>query len=226
MSRNVIAVSSVAALLLGSSVAIAHQVALEGDIELSDENAGGYVTSDGMAIRTGEGDCLRLGDWSEDTQNSACEGIDEAAADAEAEAEAEPEAEKVPAPEPVKKEPIITTATLGGEALFDTNSDALSAASEEALGKLLAQLEKFQEISAIDVTGHTDSRGAEDYNQSLAMRRAEAVKAFLAAAYPNVAISAEGLGETSPVATNSTPEGRQQNRRVEIQVTAKSVTQP
>jgi outer membrane protein OmpA-like peptidoglycan-associated protein len=58
------------------------------------------------------------------------------------------------------------------------------------------------------------------------MRRADAVKAFLAAAYPNVAISAEGLGETSPVATNSTPEGRQQNRRVEIQVTAKSVTQP
>jgi OOP family OmpA-OmpF porin len=211
-------------LLLGSSAAFAHQVALDGDIELGDENAGGYVSSDGMAIRTGEGDCLRLGDWSEDSQNNACEGIEETAA--EPEADAEPEAEKAPAPEPVKKEPIITTATLGGEALFDTNSDALGAASEEALGKLLTQLAKFQEISAIDISGHTDSRGAEDYNQGLSMRRADAVKAFLAAAYPNVAISAEGLGETSPVATNSTPEGRQQNRRVEIQVTAKSVTQP
>jgi len=223
MNRNVLAVSSVAALLLGSSAAFAHQVALEGDIEIDDSSAGGYVTSDGKAIRTGEGDCLRLGGWSEDSQNNACEGIEEAAEEPEPEPEAE--AEEAPAPEPVEKEPIITTATLGGEALFDTNADTLNAASEQALADLLTQLANFQEISAIDITGHTDSRGAEDYNQDLSMRRADAVKTYLSAEYPGVAISATGEGETSPIATNSTPEGRQLNRRVEVQVTAKSVTE-
>ena len=224
MNRNVITISSVAALLIGSSVAFAEIVSpLDGDHEVGNSGFGSdaYPNIGGVAIKTGLGDCLRLGSWSEDGQSNGCEGVEDAPAP-----EPEPKAEAEPAPEPapVKKEPIVTTATLGGEALFDSNSADLNGASESALADLLAQLEKFQEISAIDITGHTDSRGSDEYNQGLSMRRAESVKSFLEAAYPNVALSAVGAGEANPVATNSTPEGRQLNRRVEVQVTAKSIT--
>jgi len=75
------------------------------------------------------------------------------------------------------------------------------------------------------VTGHTDSRGSEAYNQSLSERRAATVASYLEAAYPDVNVTSQGMGESVPVETNSTAEGRQANRRVEVQVTAKSVTQ-
>ena len=139
--------------------------------------------------------------------------------------EAAPEAEAAPAPEPVTKEPIVTTATLGGEALFENNSAELNAASQQALGDLATELGKFQEITSIDVIGHTDSSGEADYNQGLSERRAAAVEAYLASVYPNVQMSSSGMGENSPVATNSNREGRQMNRRVEVQVTAKSITE-
>ena len=222
MNRNIGTVGSVAALLLGGSIAFAHDVALEGTIEIP-EGSTGYVNVGGNALRTGDGECLKLGGFSEENQVNACEGIEDTA---EAEvAEAAPEAEPAPAPEPVKKEPIVTTATLGGEALFDNNSAELNAASEQALSELVAELGNFQEISSIEVVGHTDSTGEADYNQALSERRAAAVEAYLAAAYPNVQMSSSGMGENSPVATNSTREGRQLNRRVEVQVTAKSITE-
>ncbi len=221
MNRNISTISSIAALLLGSTVVIAHDVALDGDIEIPAGSAG-YVNVGGKALRTGGGECLRLGGFSEENQVNACEGIEETA---EVEAEAEPAPEPAPAPEPVKKEPIVTTATLGGEALFDNNSSDLNAASEQAMADLVSELEKYQEISSIAVVGHTDSTGESGYNQDLSERRAASVEAFLAAAYPNVPVTSSGMGEDSPIATNSTREGRQLNRRVEIQITAKSITE-
>lgn len=221
MNRNISAISSIAALLLGSSVALA-ATALPGSIEIPSGNSG-YANSGGNAIRTGLDGCLKLGGFSDDTQVNACEGIeDEPEAVAEAPA---PEAAPAPAPEPVKKEPIVTTATLGGEALFASNSADLTAGSEQALAGLVSKLEKFQEISAIEVVGHTDGAGDAGYNQALSEKRAAAVEAFLSAAYPNIQVTSSGMGEDSPVATNSTKEGRAQNRRVEIQVTAKSITE-
>jgi len=209
--------TAAAALVLCSTAATAHDVALDGDIEIP--SGSGYVNAGGNALRTGGGECLRLGSWSEDTQVNACEGIE-----GEVTAEKEPEAEAAPAPAPPKKEPVVTTATLGGEALFNTNSATLTAASEQALADLLVQLESFQEITEMTVIGHTDATGDNAYNQGLSERRAAAVEAFLKAAYPSISISSVGMGEDSPVATNSTPEGRQLNRRVEIEVKAKSIT--
>lgn len=219
MNRNIGTVGSVAALLLGSSIVFAHDVALDGTIEIP-EGSSGYVNVGGNALRTGDGECLRLGGFSEENQVNACEGIEETA-------EAEPEAAPAPAPAPapVQKEPIVTTATLGGEALFESNSAELNSASEQALGELVTELGKFQEITAIEVIGHTDANGEADYNQGLSERRAAAVEAYIASAYPGVQISSNGMGEDSPVATNSTREGRQMNRRVEVQVTAKSITE-
>ncbi len=208
-----------AALILCSTAATAHDIALDGDIEIP--SGAGYVSVDGVALRTGDGECLRLSGWSEENQVNACEGIEEPTAETETETASAP----APAPAPPKKEPIVTTATLGGEALFDSNSAVLTPASEQALADLLVQLESFQEITDMAVTGHTDSTGDAGYNQSLSEQRASAVQAFLKAAYPNVNITSAGLGEESPVATNSTPEGRQLNRRVEIEVKAKSITE-
>ena len=220
MNRNIGTVSSIAALLLGSSAVFAQGVALDRTIEIPAGN-GGYANSMSNAVKTGLGDCLETGLYDDESQVDACAGIE----DTPAVAEPEPAPEPAPAPEPVAKEPIVTTATLGGEALFDTNSDALNPASEQALAELATELEKFQEITAINVVGHTDATGEASYNQDLSERRAAAVEAFLKAAYPDVDVTSSGMGEDSPVATNSSPEGRQLNRRVEVQVTAKSITE-
>jgi len=218
MNKKVIVVSSVAALLLGSSALFAHEKAVDGDIAVEGAAEAAFVTSGGNAIITGLGECLIIGGYSEENTNDGCEGRDAAPAP-------EPEVKvEAPAPEP-KKADIISIATLGGKALFDTDSDSLNGGGEQALADLLVQLEKFQEITAMYVTGHTDSRGSESYNQDLSERRAATVAAYLEAAYPDVNVTAQGMGESVPRETNSTPEGRQANRRVEIQVTAKSVTQ-
>jgi OOP family OmpA-OmpF porin len=220
MKRNISTISSIAALLMGSGIALANQSALEGTIEIPAGN-GGYLNAGGTSVRTGLGECLTSGTFSDENIVNACAGIED---EVEAVEEAAVE-EAAPAPEPVAKEPIVTTATLGGEALFATGSSELSAASSESLSKLVAQLGKFQEITAIDVVGHTDATGQNASNQSLSEARATAVQNYLSSAYPEAAISSSGMGEDSPVATNSTPEGRAQNRRVEIQVTAKSITE-
>lgn len=217
MSLKIFTASSIAALIIGSGFAQADAPdALDGPIEILEPAEDSYVNSGGEAVRTGLNECLRLGGWSEDGQQDACEGIEAKVA--------MPEPEPEPEPAPVAKEPVVRTATLGAEALFDTEKSTLTAASEQALADLLVQLEKFDEISDIEIVGHTDSRGEEDYNQTLSVARAESVKAFLAAAYPNVNITSRGMGETAPVATNSTPEGRQLNRRVEVSVSAKDVS--
>ena len=219
MNKKIFVVGSVAALLLGSSAVFAHEKALDGDIAVEGAAADGLVTGNGNAIITGLGECLIVGGYSEENTNDGCEGRE--AAEPEPEPEPEVVAEE---PEP-PKEDIVSIATLGGKALFDTNSDTLNGEGEQALADLLVQLERFQEITAMYVTGHTDSRGSEAYNQSLSERRAATVAAYLEAAYPDVDVTAQGLGESVPRETNSTAEGRQANRRVEVQVTAKSVTQ-
>ncbi len=130
MNRNIGTVSSIAALLLGSSAVFAQGVALDRTIEIPAGNSG-YANSQSNAIKTGLGDCLVTGMYDDESQVDACAGIEEAPAVAEP----EPAPEPAPAPEPVKKEPIVTTATLGGEALFDTNSDVLNACQRTSHGR-------------------------------------------------------------------------------------------
>lgn len=66
------------------------------------------------------------------------------------------------------------------------------------------------------IVGHTDSRDSDAHNQTLSERRAEAVEAALADRLPGVEFTVEGRGETEPIASNSTEEGRALNRRVTI----------
>jgi outer membrane protein OmpA-like peptidoglycan-associated protein len=103
-----------------------------------------------------------------------------------------------------------------GDVLFDTAEATLKEGAAETIERL-ADFLKRNEETRIRIEGHTDSRGSEEYNNALSMRRAETVANALAAE----AVSAErvavlGRGEGFPVASNDTPAGRQQNRRVEI----------
>jgi len=213
MKTNLMALSSAIALLAASGIAQAH----ENNIEVPEGSSSGYIlNAEGTVIASSDG-CIRHAGWSEDNQINACEGTEEPVA------AVEPEPEPVPEPVAPTPEPTVNVVTLGGQALFDTNSDQLNAEGDSALSDLVGRLGDVQEIESMVVTGHTDSRGTEDYNQDLSERRAATVATYLEAALPDTTISSSGAGELSPVDTNDTAEGRQANRRVEIQVTAKSV---
>jgi len=72
----------------------------------------------------------------------------------------------------------------------------------------------------VKIEGHTDSQGSSDYNAQLSQRRAEAVRNFLVTnGVAPERITAQGMGEDYPIATNSSASGRQQNRRVEVTIT-------
>lgn len=126
-------------------------------------------------------------------------------------------AKPAPKPKPVVHENI----TLSAHALFDTNKNDLRSAGAAELDDVAAKLNSFHSINSITVTGHTDSRGAEGYNQALSERRAVAVKNYLVSKGINSnLIGTSGAGENSPVSSNDTVAGRQQNRRVEISIKA------
>lgn len=185
---------------------------------IADDGSGSYVSSDGSVLKTGLGDCLHSGTFSDDAVINICEGIEEVA-----EAAPEPAAEveetvvaEAPAPTP----PKIDTRQFSEEALFDTDSAQLTSAGEAAMNGLFGALAEYKDITDVSIVGHTDSRGADEYNQALSESRAQTVADVIAAQYPDVTINVQGMGETSPIASNDTAEGRQLNRRVEVEVTA------
>lgn len=102
---------------------------------------------------------------------------------------------------------------------FETNSDKLKIESNSNLDKVVTILNKFPEARLI-IEGHTDSDGADDYNMDLSQRRANSVKAYLLGkGISESRVAAKGYGETMPVSSNSTAEGKAQNRRVELILT-------
>jgi len=123
-----------------------------------------------------------------------------------------------PAPKPVVHENI----TLGASALFSHDKSSLRPAGAAELDTLAAKLNAYYSLDSINVTGHTDSQGTEAYNQGLSERRAATVKDYLVSKGISAnKISTSGSGENTPVASNETAEGRQQNRRVEISIQAR-----
>lgn len=109
---------------------------------------------------------------------------------------------------------------LTSDILFDTDSAGLRSESRTTLRDLATNFKRYPD-ELIDVEGHTDSTGTSAYNQSLSNRRANSVRDFLVDnGVASRSITAVGYGETRPKDTNSTPEGRQLNRRVEIHIRA------
>ena len=101
--------------------------------------------------------------------------------------------------------------------LFATNSDRIRPESTPTLEEIGLMLEDHPDLR-ISIEGHTDSDGEDAYNQDLSERRAAAVAAFLIDRYgiDPARLETAGFGETRPAADNGTPEGKQQNRRVEL----------
>lgn len=109
--------------------------------------------------------------------------------------------------------------TLSGSVLFTTGKYVLLPIAEEKLGEVAVAL-KDQGYQRIIVEGHTDSKGSDLNNRSLSLKRANSVRTFLVEKGIDPAkITAVGVGETRPVASNDDPEGRANNRRVELVVT-------
>ena len=110
--------------------------------------------------------------------------------------------------------------TFNDKILFATGKSDLSDASRSALGKFAASLVQSPETD-IAIYGHTDNTGSRAVNQKLSEERAQAVANYLIGQKVDpVRITTRGLAYDSPIADNSTEEGRAQNRRVERLITA------
>jgi outer membrane protein OmpA-like peptidoglycan-associated protein len=104
--------------------------------------------------------------------------------------------------------------------LFDTNSSELKPAAKTNLANLATSLQNNPQTNIL-IVGHTDSTGTAEYNLNLSVRRAESVKTYIVSnSVAASRLSTSGKGKTEPIATNTTPEGRAQNRRVEIVIVA------
>jgi outer membrane protein OmpA-like peptidoglycan-associated protein len=104
------------------------------------------------------------------------------------------------------------------DVLFDTGSYTLKPGAREKLAKISGILLAHPGLT-LQIEGHTDSVGTDEFNQQLSERRSDSVRDFLAEnGVPASTITARGFGKTQPVATNDTADGRQRNRRVELVV--------
>lgn len=117
----------------------------------------------------------------------------------------------------VKQESRGTVLTLSGGVLFASAKSELLPSAQAKLNEVASALTQEDPLSNMVVEGHTDSRGGASYNQNLSQRRAQTVRDYLV--MRGVAadrITAQGFGETRAIADNGSPEGRANNRRVEI----------
>ncbi len=110
--------------------------------------------------------------------------------------------------------------TFASGILFPFDSDQILPAGRANLDELARSLQRYPG-SNVTIVGHTDSVGTDSYNMALSHRRAYAASAYLQSkGIAASRITALGRGETEPIASNSTEEGRQLNRRVEVAIYA------
>jgi len=169
------------------------------------DQAPGYVENpSGNIVRSGFGDCVHTGYWTEEMATIV--GCDGYVLDLEAEV-----IMGVPTG-------LVGSIVIPEAALFAFDSAELTEEGKANIEEYRKQLRpEIAEAYAGIIIGHTDSTGSAEYNMNLSMRRAQAVADYLV----STGVAAEklrevGRGENDPIASNDTPEGRAQNRRVEI----------
>jgi len=173
--------------------------------------------SQGAAVKDGQGACV----VTSGQVLPECAGAKAPPAPAAPARPASPAAPSAPAapapsarPAPV---PSRTTAVIQADALFDFDKSVLRPDGKKNIDDALAKI-RGTDLEMVIATGHTDSIGTNAYNQKLSERRAQSVKDYLVSkGIPASKITTIGKGETQPVATNKTAEGRQKNRRVDIE---------
>jgi len=180
----------------------------------------GYWTqpSTNLIWKNASGQCWRAGSWT--PAQAVCECDKDlmpktACEPASATPPPPPAPMSKPAPKPA---PVAEKVTLAADVLFDFDKAVLKNEGKSKLDDLAAKVKAIN-LEVVIAIGHTDSVGSDAYNQKLSVRRAESVKAYLVSkgVEPN-RIYTEGKGEKQPVASNKTKDGRQKNRRVEIEV--------
>jgi OOP family OmpA-OmpF porin len=105
---------------------------------------------------------------------------------------------------------------------FEFDSETLTPNAEVVLDRIAKDLDYHDHVT-VEIRGHTDSVGTEEYNMTLSQNRADAVKEYLVE--QGIAadrITTRGFGESQPVATNETERGRRLNRRIEMKRTDNS----
>ena len=169
--------------------------------------------------------CWRDANWTPATAAPGCDGaiVAPKAAPAPAPAPAPKAAAPAPAPKAAAPKPApapaaATKVTYAADAFFDFDKAVLKAEGKAKLDDLVGKVKGIN-LEVIIAVGHTDSVGADAYNQKLSVKRADAVKAYLVTkGIEKNRVYTEGKGEKQPVADNKTSAGRSKNRRVEIEV--------
>lgn len=146
--------------------------------------------------------CWRDAFWTPATGIPGCDGVPVAQA----------------APAAPKPTPQASKVVFNADTFFDFDKSTLKPEGRQLLDQVASQVRTI-DLETLIAVGHTDSTGPEAYNQKLSERRAASVKAYLVSKGIDAnRIYTEGKGETQPVASNATREGRAKNRRVEIEI--------
>ncbi|MCY1403044.1 Outer membrane porin F [compost metagenome] len=127
-----------------------------------------------------------------------------------------------PPPAPVMEEAVVVKeeVIVIRDVLFEFNSARLTASDKTRLDKIATRLKQEAPSARLAVSGHTDSVGSDAYNQKLSQKRAQSVTDYLieSGVPRSNFVSVTGMGESQPIADNSTADGRAMNRRVEIKI--------
>ena len=180
----------------------------------------GYWTqpSTDLIWKNASGQCWRAGSWTPAQAVCECDKDLMPKSACEPAGATPPPPPAAAKPAPAKPKPVAEKVTLAADVLFDFDKAVLKNEGKSKLDDLAAKVKAIN-LEVVIAIGHTDSVGADAYNQKLSVRRAESVKSYLVSkgVEPN-RIYTEGKGEKQPVASNKTADGRQKNRRVEIEV--------
>ena len=212
------------------------------DVSAQKVTTGAYaVDATGEVVRDPFGLCWRTYSWTPALAIPECDGQaapkpkPAAAAPAPRAATPPPQPAPAPVPAPVVAAPVVAapvvaappppqrrtvSLTLGADASFDSGKADLKPEGRAKLDDVATKLSQpGVQIDSMTITGHTDSVGNPASNQRLSERRADAVKSYLVSkGVDGSKVKTLGRGQTQPVSDNKTPQGRAQNRRVELEV--------
>ena len=176
-----------------------------------------WRNANGDVWKNASGDCWRNASWTPATAAPGC-GPAPAPAPVVAPPPAPPAPAVAPRAAPAPQAPAASKVTYAADAFFDFDKATLKPAGKAKLDDLVGKVKGIN-LEVIIAVGHTDNVGSDVYNQKLSVKRAESVKAYLVSkGIEKNRIYTEGKGEKQPVADNKTTEGRNKNRRVEIEV--------
>jgi len=184
-----------------------------------------WRASDGTVWKNGTNElCWRNAFWTPATAAEQCDGALKPVAPPPpppppaAPVAPPPAAPVAPPPPPPPPAPVSEKVTFAADTFFDFDKATLKPEGRAKLDDLVSKTGGIN-LEVVIAVGHTDSVGADAYNQKLSIQRADAVKNYLVSkGIERNRVYTEGKGEKQPVADNKTSEGRAKNRRVEIEV--------